>query len=87
MAAGVRALDAAWGGPAMAKKSPRRESPCKPSLAFWGQGMGVGEILGCHFFFFQWQMGMAQGEHVELCSSCSATLSFLPPLSFRLCSH
>lgn len=51
MAAGVRALDAAWGGPAMAKKSPRRESPCKPSLAFWGQGMGVGEILGCHFFF------------------------------------
>lgn len=95
MAAGVRALDAAWGGPAMAKKSPRRESPCKPSLAFWGQGTGVGEILGCHFFFFPvangYGSGGARGALFQLLCyallSPSSLFQTLFPLTWRSGGH
>ena len=45
-----KGCECSLGAPAAAEKSPRREGPCKPSLAFWGQGTRVGEVLGCHFF-------------------------------------
>lgn len=93
MAAGVRALNAAWGGPAVAEKSPRRESPCKPSLAFWGQGTGVGEILGCHFFPVAngYGSGGAHGALLQLLCyallSPSSLFQTLFPLTWRSGGH
>lgn len=66
------------GAPAAAEKSPRREGPCKPSLAFWGQGWGKfwGVVVG--FFSPQWEMVGLRGE---LCSPLQLLCYTLPSLS------
>lgn len=49
-------------------------------------GHGSGKFWGLIFLVAN---GAAQGGQLELCllSNCSAMLSSLPPLFFRLCSH
>lgn len=80
-AAGARAVTAAW-GLLQQPRDPQGEKV--PVNTAWPSGdrAWVGEILGCRFFPVA--QGMAWGEHPE---PCSAMLSPLPPLSFRLCSH
>lgn len=59
--------------PAAAKKSPREEGPCKPSLAFWAWEW---EILGPHFPGGKWcSSGGTAGALLTLQLFCYALLS------------